>query len=125
MKEQEKKATVLVADDNKLNLILTKAVILKLGNFEVFTAENGQQAVEMYIEEQPNYILMDIQMPVMNGIEATREIRKIERGTNYRAKIIALSMMFTDETRKMGSEAGMDDFLVGPRTSEEIERVLQ
>ena len=103
--------TVLVAEDNEINQIVIKEFLLKL-NCEVLLASNGQVAVDICMNQPVDVILMDCQMPVMDGYEATKIITEKMRGV--RPLIVALTASTTDETRKACSEAGMDGFLVKP-----------
>ncbi len=83
-------------------------------------AANGQEAVEKAIELQPDLILMDISMPVFNGIEATRRLRKLK----LPAKIAILSMHDSAEIAKQVKEAGADAFLVKTCGGEELLKAL-
>lgn len=105
------KTKVLVVEDNEMiHEILTER--LKLRDFEVFSAKDGVKAVDMALQEEPDIILMDISLPVLNGLEATKKIRAQE--TNSRTPIIALTAHALDEDRKRSLEAGCDDFETKP-----------
>ncbi|OZB11407.1 MAG: hypothetical protein B7X58_12350, partial [Marinobacter sp. 34-60-7] len=90
-------------------------------NHELVTAENGEQAVKLYRQGSFDAVLLDVQMPVMNGHEACRAIRNYER--QHRRKpvpIIALTASVTEEDRRQAREAGMDGFAVKPIDLQEI-----
>lgn len=112
--ETELKIHVLVVDDNQINRLLINKVLTKWGATADF-AENGLQAIEK-IENNRNYdvVLMDIYMPEMGGVEATRMIRAKE-GTYFRElPIIALTAsMLNTEVNEMES-AGMNDYILKP-----------
>jgi signal transduction histidine kinase/CheY-like chemotaxis protein len=115
---------VLVVDDNHINLHLLVTFVRKSGHpYE--SASDGLKALEAYkksVQEDGagryafKYILMDISMPVMNGISATKEIRKFEKevGVHKRATIIALTGMGSDVAEEKAREAGFDQFLSKP-----------
>lgn len=105
------KLRVLTVDDNRTNLQILQVFLKKLGH-EAITAEDGAQAVAQFIKHDPDLILMDIMMPVMDGLEATRQIRAIpcERWV----PIIFLSALDRDENLVGGLEAGGDDYLSKP-----------
>ncbi len=84
-------------------------------------ASNGQEAVQKTIELQPDLVLMDISMPVMNGIEATREIRRL----GLRSKIVILSMHDSAEIAKRSKEAGADECLVKACGSEQLLKTIE
>ena len=102
---------ILIAEDNDL---VAQAVIptLEYSNFRVLRAANGKLAVEMAIEYSPDLILMDIQMPVMDGFEAARQIRAISKFSQL--PIIAVSGFSRSEDSRRSMEAGMDLFLIKP-----------
>lgn len=99
---------ILIAEDNNSNYMLM-TYILK-GHYEVFRAENGQEAVEKAKAEQPDLILMDIKMPLMDGLQATRLI-KAELPD---LPIIALTANAFDNDRQQALEAGCNDFISKP-----------
>lgn len=104
---------VLVVDDNELNILLIKKIIGEaLPNAVIIEAVNGKEAVDYYIQYQPDIIFMDIQMPEMNGYEATVEIRKIEK--NKRIPIIALTAATQNKEKEASLQMGMDDFVTKP-----------
>jgi PAS domain S-box-containing protein len=105
------KLRVLTVDDNRTNLQILNVFLKKLGH-EAIPAENGVVAVAKYQEEHPDLILMDIMMPVMDGLEATRKIRSLP--SDRWIPIIFLSALDRDENLVGGLEAGGDDYLAKP-----------
>ena len=113
---------ILLADDNTLGANITKE-LLEIRGAQVEIACNGQKAVEMFEEgEVYDAILMDIKMPVMDGLEATRVIREKEKG---RVKIIAMSAGAFQPEIERALEAGMDNYLIKPVETQKLCRVLQ
>ena len=105
---------VLVAEDNALNRRLTAAVLQRLGHEAVF-AENGTQAVDHVRREKFDVVLMDLQMPEMDGLTATSVIRSEEKThARPRLPIIALTADAMETDRERCFQAGMDDYLVKP-----------
>ena len=102
---------ILLAEDNDL---VAQSVIptLEHSEFRVLRAANGKLAVEMAIEHSPDLILMDIQMPVMDGFEAAQQIRAITKFSQL--PIIAVSGFARSEDSRRSIESGMDLFLVKP-----------
>ncbi len=92
------------------------------GGYEIECAENGAVAVEMAKANVPDLILMDISMPVMSGIEATRALRQID-GVNH-VKIVALTAHAMESARRECMEAGCDDFATKPVDFARLEEVL-
>jgi PAS domain S-box-containing protein len=107
-------ARVLLVEDNLINLRMASALLRK-GGFETDTAEGGIEAVERALRTPPyDLILMDVQMPGMDGFEATRHIRESERLLGRRTPIVALTAYARAEDREECLRAGMDDFLPKP-----------
>lgn len=103
---------ILIVEDNFVNIVLTEALIKKLG-FTSQVAKDGREAVEAFASGRFSMILMDCQMPIMDGYEATREIRRLEtQGT--RTPIVALTANTSSEDRERCLESGMDDMLSKP-----------
>lgn len=105
---------ILIVEDDKVNRRLLVLMLRKLG-YQPHTASDGLEAVTIFREVRPDCILMDIQMPVMDGLEATIAIRKIEKADGMRAGFIAaLTANTTPEDRQRCFEAGMDFYLNKP-----------
>lgn len=105
------KLKVLVVDDNRTNLHILKVFLNKLGH-EAILAENGQEAVDQFKLTRPDLVLMDIMMPIMDGFEATRQIKALS-GERW-VPVIFVSAMSRDENLVEGLEAGGDDYLTKP-----------
>ena len=102
---------VLIVDDNRTNLQILQVFLKKLGHSTI-TAENGEQAVAQCAAQQPDLILLDIMMSVLDGFEAARQIRA--QASERWIPIIFLSAMDRDENLVTGIEAGGDDFMSKP-----------
>ena len=113
---------LLIVEDKKETRLLLRKILEPLG-FEIKEAVNGQEAVEAFIEWQPHLIWMDIRLPVMNGKDATRQIRKLDSGRN--TKIVALTAHALEEERREILEAGCDDFIRKPFRESEILEALE
>jgi PAS domain S-box-containing protein len=104
---------ILVAEDNIINMFLTKAYLDELvPNVQIIEAVNGKEAVEKYKTESPDLIFMDVRMPELNGIEATKAIRILER--DIEIPIIALTAGSLPGEKEKCIQAGMNDFLSKP-----------
>ncbi|MGM0607373.1 MAG: PAS domain S-box protein [Candidatus Muiribacteriota bacterium] len=120
-----KKYKILIADDVVVNLELLKIMIKEIiPDSIVFTVENGKKAFEYFKKDKFDFILMDVQMPVMDGISATKSIRKLEKGQSH-TKIIALSAGAIMEEKQNCLNAGMDDFLAKPFKQEELADIIR
>ncbi len=106
---------ILLVEDNDLNQKFATVVLKKLGH-QVDLAENGKVAVELFLENEYDLILMDIQMPLMNGIEATTKIREYEKQLQPDKPVIifAVTAYAMDYDRQNCFEAGVNDFLAKP-----------
>ncbi|MGQ3276901.1 MAG: response regulator [Shinella sp.] len=114
---------VLVAEDNEVNQILFTQMLTAAGvSFRL--VGNGEEAVEVYRSTRPGMILMDMSMPVMNGLQASRAIRDIESGTGHRVPIVAVTAHVLDGDREQCLAAGMDDYLAKPISIEKLEEKL-
>jgi signal transduction histidine kinase/DNA-binding response OmpR family regulator len=115
---------VLLAEDNTINQLVAVGMLRKRGHSVVVACE-GHEAVAAMEREQFDCILMDVQMPGMDGLEATAEIRKREMGTGRRVPIIALTAHAMQEDRERCMAAGMDDYLAKPFSAPDLVRVLE
>ena len=118
---------ILLVEDNELNSEIAAEILNEYG-FLVDTAENGAEAVEKVKNSKPgNYdlVLMDVQMPVMNGYEATKQIRALDNPALVGITILAMTANAFDEDKKKALECGMDGFLSKPIVIEELISILQ
>lgn len=113
---------VLLVDDSRVNLIVSRHALQKHG-CEVATAMDGQEALGFLATHRFDLVLMDVRMPVIDGLEATRRFRTRERG-DHRTPIVALTAGALLEERDECFAAGMDDFATKPFTAEAIEALL-
>ncbi|GAA5169477.1 SpoIIE family protein phosphatase [Viridibacterium curvum] len=111
MSVSQKPLRVLVADDVQANRTLLRAYLGRLG-FEAITAENGEEAVQMFQSNRPDIVLMDLMMPVMDGFDAIRHIRNLD--SRRWVPIFVVSAMDTDADIIRALEGGADDYLVKP-----------
>ena len=112
---------VLLVEDNKINQKVAVAALKKL-NCEATVTENGREAIERLERESFDILLMDIQMPILNGIDATLEIR--ERQLAGGLPIIAMTANAMPEDRQRCLDSGMDGYLVKPFRRQELEEIL-
>ena len=103
---------ILIAEDNDSNYILMTYILKKFYQFE--RAKNGQEAVDMVEKGEYDLVLMDIKMPIMDGLEATKRIKE----THPSLPIIALTANAFDSDRQMAFDAGCDEFLSKPISSD-------
>ncbi|HAQ21063.1 MAG TPA: response regulator [Prolixibacteraceae bacterium] len=106
---------ILLAEDDKINQRIMILTFRHMG-VKCDIASNGKEALEMYQQNLYNLILMDMQMPVMNGLEASRQIRAFEKETGQinRVFIVALTGNDISDKKEECLEAGMDDFMEKP-----------
>jgi len=116
---------ILIVEDVDLNMQLVTIMIKKhLPNAILLKAVNGKIAVEEVLKNAPDLVLMDVQMPVMSGLEATLKIREMEKSLNRRTPIVALTAGAIKGERERCLDAGMDDFLTKPLDYVALSRVL-
>ena len=114
---------VLLADDNEFNILLVKQMITNmLPNAEIFEAIDGLKAIELFELHHPDLVFMDIQMPELNGHEASQKIRSLSNGKHI--PIIALTAGTHEDEREKCMQAGMDDFITKPFVIETLEAVI-
>jgi PAS domain S-box-containing protein len=121
--------SILVAEDNEINALLMRSLLTRLGHHAVITT-NGEEALESWLAAKSagapyDLVLMDIQMPQLDGIETTRRIREREAGQSGRlTPILALTANTLVEDRYACFEAGMDGFLIKPLDREKLADAL-
>ncbi|MFT4720014.1 MAG: PAS domain S-box-containing protein [Candidatus Azotimanducaceae bacterium] len=113
---------VLLAEDNIVNQKVARQILLKLG-CDADVAQNGREAVQMLSQRQYDVVFMDVQMPEVDGLEATRQMRVLE-GIDQ-PYIIAMTANAMDEDRRICHNVGMDDFVAKPIRLTDVEAALQ
>jgi PAS domain S-box-containing protein len=114
---------VLIVEDNKINMLLTKKLVNAIINkCTIIEANDGNEAIEKFINEKPDLVLMDIQMPNKNGYEAVEEIRKLK--DSNKIPIIALTAGIMIGDREKCIVSGMDDYLPKPIIQIDLEQML-
>jgi len=113
---------VLIADD-ELRLRKVVSLHLKKSGFDVFEAGNGQQAVDLVKEVEPDIIVLDVMMPEKTGLEACAEIKSDENFKNI--PIILLTAMAESDDIKKGKEAGADEYLTKPFSPKELIDIIK
>ena len=111
---EEKKQTILVVDDEPRYVQLVE-VNLQTEGYEVRSAHNGQEALEEVSREQPDLIMLDVMMPVMDGFTACERIREFSS-----VPIIILTAKGEERDRVRGLDAGADDYIVKPFSAQEM-----
>jgi CheY-like chemotaxis protein len=114
---------ILLVEDNKVNQMLAVSLLRKRG-YDVTVADNGQEAVDLVTTEHFDVVLMDVQMPVMDGIEATAAIRAWEVDQGVRLPIIAVTAHAMEGDRQRCLDAGMDDYVSKPIDAAELEAAI-
>ena len=120
-------AAVLIAEDHKLNRRLLRVIVSKLLPGAVISeAADGREALEIFMREAPDIVLMDLHMPVMDGRQAASEIRKAERERGAaRTPIIAVTADVQADTKKACAEGGMDGYIAKPLEALGLRAVLK
>ncbi|NJD36904.1 MAG: transporter substrate-binding domain-containing protein [Geobacter sp.] len=123
LRASTRRLRILVAEDSVVNCKMMEA-ILRMEGHKVRFAENGRLAVELWRQEPFDLVLMDIQMPEMDGMQATAAIRTDEAATGRHIPIVALTAYAMSGDRQRFLDAGMDDYLAKPITAEQLRRLL-
>lgn len=114
---------ILLVEDNPVNQKLAEA-LLRRQNHRVTIAKNGREALELFRDGAYHLILMDVQMPEMDGLEATRAIRSLEKDRGGRTHIIAMTAFDQEDDRARCLEAGMDNFLSKPIDTRQLSAAI-
>jgi CheY-like chemotaxis protein len=109
------KPVLLVVEDNTVNQMVVRALTERYG-YEMIAVKSGREALELLEKQERRFsaILMDVNMPIMNGIECTMAIRELEAEQEWRTPIIGLSAHTSESCRRQCLVAGMDDYLSKP-----------
>ncbi len=113
----------LLVDDNEVNQIIAKGALKKLG-IHADVTNNGEEAIEAVMEKQYDFILMDCEMPIMDGFEATRSIREWELENGGHTPIIALTASDSGDCHDACMQAGMDEYMQKPFRADQLETIL-
>lgn len=114
---------ILVAEDNPVNMKLTKIILSKISNrIEIIEKNNGLEAYEWMVKETPDMILMDVQMPIMNGYETAKAIRNLDTGKDV--PIIALTAGTVMGEKERCIQAGMNDYVSKPIVKETLTKMM-
>jgi CheY-like chemotaxis protein len=121
--ENDERPKVLVADDDEINRSLVTTILKSIG-YEVYVVHDGQQAFDSFVDESYYAILMDIEMPVLDGLKSIQRIREHERKHGGHVRIIAMTSYSDKESRNRYFNSGVDDYLSKPFKPFELSAVL-
>jgi len=119
-----RKTRVLLAEDNKVNQMLAVALLKKRG-YDVTVADNGREAFDLVQRSEFDVVLMDVQMPELDGFEVTALVRASEADSSRRLPIIAVTAHAMEGDRQRCLEAGMDDYVGKPIDPDKLEAAIQ
>lgn len=118
----EKEPLILVVDDFKATQFMVKKILYKY-KYQVIEANNGQEALELFLENSPDVVLMDIEMPVMDGLTACKKLKRLPRGQT--TPVLIFTGMEDNTAVQRAFEAGSDDFITKPVNWEELVHRIQ
>ncbi len=117
-----KKKKILIVEDNPANLKMLKLILENI-DCEILKAVDGKEALAVSIEKVPDLILMDIQIPLIDGLEVTRRLRKMENFT--KTPIVALTAFAMDKDEQAGLDAGCSEYMVKPFSTTKLLKVVK
>jgi CheY-like chemotaxis protein len=117
-------ATILVAEDDEDNRFILK-LLLQMRGYRVVTAANGREAISVAERERPDLVLMDLRMPVQNGLAATRELRRHGDANLRRIPIFALSAYDPAQHRSVAIAAGCNEYVTKPIDYDRLENLIE
>ena len=116
---------MLVVEDDEINRFIAKQLLKKVDlKLNIFMANDGKEGVEKMMNENIDFVFMDLQMPIMNGYEATEIIRSLKTINKATTPIVALTAHTQNSERIKCKEFGMNDFLTKPYTIEDLTKVI-
>jgi CheY-like chemotaxis protein len=119
------KLKILLAEDNLINQKVATRVLSHLG-YDIDVVINGKEVIEAIANKSYDLILMDVQMPEMDGLTATQQIRQQEKANqSIPIAIVAMTANATEEDRELCETAGMDDYLTKPIQIDKLKTILQ
>jgi len=116
-----KKKKILIVEDNRSNLKMLRLVLEEI-DCEILEAMDGAEAMEVAIENRPDIILMDIQIPKMDGLEVTRRLRKMQEFS--KTPIIALTAFAMDKDEQAGLDAGCNEYMTKPFSTAKLLEIV-
>ncbi len=122
-KSDQRPLRILVAEDNEVNRVLIDRILTRNGH-NVSTVTNGQLALDRLRQESFDIVLMDVHMPEMDGLAATRELRQLEQALGRHTPVVALTALAVKGDAEMCLAAGMDDYLSKPLNVNDLAKVL-
>lgn len=122
-KSDQRPLRILVAEDNEVNRVLIDRILTRNGH-NVSTVTNGQLAIDRLRQETFDIVLMDVHMPEMDGLAATRELRQLEQALGRHTPVVALTALAVKGDAEMCLAAGMDDYLSKPLNVNDLAKVL-
>lgn len=121
--QHQRAQRALLVEDNEVNQIIAKGALKKLG-IHADVTNNGEEAIEAVMEKRYDFILMDCEMPIMDGFEATRSIRQWEQNNGGHLPIIALTASDSEDCHDTCLQAGMDEYMQKPFRADQLESIL-
>ena len=121
MPQDQNQRTILVVDDFDDTRLLLRTWLRKKG-YRVVEAENGKQAIKRARDDNPDLIIMDVEMPELDGLSATRQIRKLKNSSQL--PIVAVSAYGADQFREQALAAGCNEYVSTPFEPEELESLI-
>jgi len=118
------KAKILLVEDDPVNRMVSTKILGKVG-YDVLVAKNGKEALPILAREDIDLVLMDVEMPEMDGFQTTRVIRSAEMETDFHIPIIALTAKVFKGEKEKCLEAGMDDYLAKPVSADSLKKMVE
>ncbi len=121
-----KKLLLVVDDDSTIRALLHRIISTNFPEYEISLANNGKEAVDTYLSSESDLIFMDIAMPVMSGLEATRDIRKYEKENGKeKVPILAVTALDDSESIKHCFEVGMNQVIAKPFETKDVVEAIE